>query len=358
MKKILILDQAEKIGGAELFNLNILENFDSKKFDITLFHCGKNNDFFSQNLKKSLKIKTTKMPAIKPKNIFKIIKSVIKLNKKIKKIKPDLIWANTTRSHILIYLVKKFFNTKSKIAFVMHDFSFPKKLFYFVVKSANIICPVSFAVKNYYKPIARKTKIKNIKNFVDLLPPKKIKKKEIHVANIGRFIEHKGQKKFIKIAKKVLAINPNYKFFLIGDYYKTGSDKIKSKKYYDECVKMCKNYKDKIIFTGFLKNIYEILQKIDVLVQTNQKSEPFGRSVIEAGAMYIPCIAERKGGYAETIIDKKTGFFANGEDDFCKKLLTLDKKKIEHLGKNAHDFVEKNYNKKSAMLIIEKIWLS
>ena len=68
-----------------------------------------------------------------------------------------------------------------------------------------------------------------------------------------------------------------------------------------------------VIFTGFRRDIPELLAAFDVLVLPSLE-EAFGRVVIEAMACAKPVVATRGGGLPEIIRDKETGLLVPVKD--------------------------------------------
>lgn len=74
------------------------------------------------------------------------------------------------------------------------------------------------------------------------------------------------------------------------------------------------------------EELFEVYCRCQALVYMTQYTEPFGLSVIEAMAAGAPIITTGKGGTGETVVEGKTGFFANTADDIVaayKRLNTL-----------------------------------
>lgn len=74
---------------------------------------------------------------------------------------------------------------------------------------------------------------------------------------------------------------------------------------------------DSVIYLGELtyEELFNVYRRCKALVYMTQYTEPFGLSVIEAMAAGAPVITTGKGGTGETVIEGKTGFFANTADD-------------------------------------------
>ena len=67
------------------------------------------------------------------------------------------------------------------------------------------------------------------------------------------------------------------------------------------------------IFTGFLKNIDQVLPSLDIFLMSS-KTEGLGTSVIDAQAAKVPVVATAAGGIPELIRHEETGLLAEVGD--------------------------------------------
>ncbi|MFH0764089.1 MAG: glycosyltransferase family 4 protein [Candidatus Omnitrophota bacterium] len=124
------------------------------------------------------------------------------------------------------------------------------------------------------------------------------------VTSIGSLIPRKGMDVFIRAAKVVLDKVPKAHFIIIGggdkDIYERLAEKLQ--------------IKEKIIFTGLLKEYPAyILEATDVFVSASF-AESFGLSIAEAAMFGIPVVATNVGGVPEVVKDGKTGFLVPAGD--------------------------------------------
>lgn len=87
------------------------------------------------------------------------------------------------------------------------------------------------------------------------------------------------------------------------------------------------------IYKYGLENKVKIVEKIndiqiayylsDVVISASTQPEAFGRTVTEAQAMNKICIATNLGGAKENIIDKKTGFLVNTENEMAEAIANI-----------------------------------
>lgn len=112
----------------------------------------------------------------------------------------------------------------------------------------------------------------------------KIKENEILIGHVGRFNEQKNHEYIIKILKK-LKDNENIKLLLIGSGAKEKEIK--------EEVNRIAELKDRVTFTGEIKNVNELINACDIMVLPS-RYEGFPVVAIEWQANGLPIIASNK----------------------------------------------------------------
>lgn len=125
------------------------------------------------------------------------------------------------------------------------------------------------------------------------------------VGNVSAIAPHKDYFTFVKTAERILKQRDDVIFFIIGEgpVEKVIKDFVLNKK-----------LKDKIIFTGFLDNIPEVLPELDIFLITSE-TEGLGTTVLDAFASHVPVVATRAGGIPEMVIHEKTGLLSDVKDD-------------------------------------------
>lgn len=117
------------------------------------------------------------------------------------------------------------------------------------------------------------------------------------VGNTSAISEHKDYFTFVNTAEKVCEENKDVRFLVIG----TGPLEAEIKAYVRS-----KKLENKVLFTGFLENLNEVLFNLDVFLITS-KEEGLGTSILDAHACGVPVVATRAGGIPEIVIDGQTG---------------------------------------------------
>ncbi|MCF6310133.1 MAG: glycosyltransferase family 4 protein [Sulfurimonas sp.] len=144
---------------------------------------------------------------------------------------------------------------------------------------------------------------------------------EFVVGMVGRIEHEKGQYILIDAIKKLE--NLNIKALIIGHtmdekYLGELKDKVKEL-----------NLTDKVIFTGFTKEVNEHMRACDTIVLATKK-ETFGLVVIEAMVNKVCVVATNNGGPLEIIDNKENGlFFDRSSDDLASKIKFLYNNKDE-----------------------------
>ncbi len=109
-----------------------------------------------------------------------------------------------------------------------------------------------------------------------------------------------------------------------------------------------KNLNDHIIFSGFRKDIPQVLPEFDLFMFTSN-NEPTGGVLLESYACRVPIVAANAGGIPEVIVDNETGLLAEVGNpvDFADKveLLLKDKELQNKFTTNGHQFLLDNFTK-------------
>ncbi|MBE6686327.1 MAG: polysaccharide pyruvyl transferase CsaB [Ruminococcaceae bacterium] len=149
---------------------------------------------------------------------------------------------------------------------------------------------------------------------------------KIYMGVAARFSHVKGVDIFLKSAAEVLKVTDKARFVIIGE----GEDEQKLKA-------LAKEYQieDKVYFLGFIKEIYDFFNFIDVNMLTS-RSEGFPYSILEGAKMKKATVAAAVGGITQLITDEESGYiFEPGDYKECaKKILQLinDPEKIKEFG--------------------------
>jgi len=307
MKNILYIDTPiSPPGGGQQSLLLILKNIDRNKFNpITMF------DSLDTPLKHELE--KMKIPVLLSKNSF------VSIHKIIIQLKPFLIHCNSATTKFTFYsaIVSKLL----RIPFVWHvrvieSAGWKDKLI--AILSTRIIV-ISDAVKEKFDWISNKNKVVKIHNAVDtrifksgldteyLLNEFSFKKDIKIIGIFSRIDPWKGHILFFESATIIKNSVPDSMFLVVGEG---------EREYKNQLVNLVKTLglQNNVIFTGFRKDIPELMNLCDVIVNPSIEPEPFGRTIIEAMACGKAVVATKTGGVIETIEDNVTGILVPPKD--------------------------------------------
>ena len=220
-----------------------------------------------------------------------------------------------------------------------------KFLFFF---SDKIFCCSQWTT-NYYLNYTEKSKIQTLHNWTPNIEKITKKDKNIFVC-LNSFEHHKGVLTLLKAISIVVRKNRNFTLELYGD----GNQKVEKE------MRMFikdKNLEKVIKIYQRRENTEEIYNNSFCLVQPSF-IEPFGMTIIEAMSHSKVVIASKAGGPEEIIIDGKTGYLVdkNDEEALAEKMLFLleNKEKAYQMGKNGFERFRKYFSEERVLPIFEE----
>jgi glycosyltransferase involved in cell wall biosynthesis len=175
---------------------------------------------------------------------------------------------------------------------------------------------------------------------------------------IGNIRPWKGQHVAIEAMKTVVKKHADARCMFVGEISNSESD-IKYLDYLKKSVSQS-GLDNNIIFTGYRKDVSNILSNIDILVHTSIFPEPLGRVILEGMVFRKPVIATNHGGPLESIEDGISGFLLPPDNPVLlseKISYLIENKEIARsIGDNARKRVESKFSIKENVVKIEKIY--
>lgn len=164
---------------------------------------------------------------------------------------------------------------------------------------------------------------------------------KILVGIIGRFDLVKGHEVFINAAYEILKINKNIIFFLAGEGPEENNLRQQAKRL---------NIEKSIVFTGFLEDIFSLINAIDINVLSSY-SESFPYVLLEGALMKKPTVSTAVGGIVDLIHEGETGLLAqpgNYKELAEKILLFINNEGLrQELGNNIYNYAKANFSRES-----------
>ncbi len=123
------------------------------------------------------------------------------------------------------------------------------------------------------------------------------------VGMVGRLVEWKGPDVFLRAAALLSEAHPKARFVLVGDVI------YGEREYLAKLKGLCASLglEKKTLFTGFVDDPLAAMAALDCLVHASVEPEPFGMVLVEAMSLGLPVVAAGAGGVPEIVEDKLTG---------------------------------------------------
>lgn len=320
-KNILEFCLSPDLGGLEIFMVNCYENFKEKTNCKAMVAPAKKLDNFLENEEK-FHLKRNKFFPILP---------ALKLAKFIDAHRIDIIHFHWTRDIVTVVLAKKLSKRKPKIIqtrnMTMTRF---KDDFYhkWLYKNIDTMHAVTYQVKEQLekfipqeiRPSIEVVYMGTKELAVDVLRVDTLKEEyglaeSFIVGIVGRIEEGKGQYLVLEALSKLKHLD--IKALIVGHTMDTSYLENLKQKVKDL------NIHEKIVFTGFTKEVNSHMTLCDVMI-LGTKQETFGLVVIEAMVNKVTVIATNKGGPLEIINDTVDGLlFDRTADSLAAKIELL-----------------------------------
>ena len=148
--------------------------------------------------------------------------------------------------------------------------------------------------------------------------------RDVVIGIVARLEPVKNHELFLEAAKFAAIVNPRLRFLIVGSGSREAELKALAKK---------SEIADKVIFTGYIEDVNDIMNIIDVPVITSHK-EALSIALIEGMSLAKPCIATDSGGTAEVVYHGRNGIIVPNNDAVNLSLAMID------LGQNARKRAE------------------
>jgi len=383
--KILFVIENATFGGGERAFAQIINGLDKEKFEI--YVACLSDGLFVEKIKGDAEILPLDL-----RNRFNFV-NIFQLAKIMKEKKIDIVHSQGARADFFARLAAGFAKVPVSISTVQmpvegFNVNFFKKIIYIILDRFSekfvdqfIVPSEALRERLIEKHKISAEKVSLIYNGVEIesdtrfripdarkkiMQELKIPENTMLVGTIGRLVWQKGLPYFIQaveiINSKFSILRsrasaedgqiPNSKFLIVGEGELEESLKFK--------VKSLK-LEDKVIFTGFRKDVKEILSALDILVLASLR-EGFPMITLEGMAMGKPAVATNIEGIREQVIDGETGILVppRNPQALAEAILKLAKSKElrEKMGLAGRKLVEEKFDIRGIVKQHEQLYFS
>ncbi|OFW56855.1 MAG: hypothetical protein A2W01_02065 [Candidatus Solincola sediminis] len=332
--KLLILNHAVEIGGAEKVLLRFLDFIDRDLFEPTLA-CPEEGplvqEMRARNIAVELGHPSQRLLDIKRRSLgsnrlrilaypFDFLNTSVKLAWLIRKGGFDLVLTNSAKADIYGSIAARL--ARRPVVWRLHDivseeaFNRLNMTLFRICASlfARRILAVSEAVREALLDLGvAGGKVSVIYNGIDMEATHECNENtrtewgiaaDARLAGlVGRLVDWKGPDRFLQAAALVREDVAQARFMLVGDAI------FGEKSYAEDLKSLCSRLEldEAVVFTGFREDVIEIMACLDVLVHTSILPDPLPTVLIEAMSLGLPVIAADGGGVREIVEDRVTG---------------------------------------------------
>jgi glycosyltransferase involved in cell wall biosynthesis len=352
-----------RIGGAEQVILNLIENTDPLKFDVSILCLESRLGPFGETLeKKGYKLTCLgRSPGFDFSLVAKIRRHIIENSIQV---------VHCHQYTPYVYSVLGALFTRCRVIFTEHGRFFPDQrkpkrvlvnpLLNLVTDSVNAISAATRDALVNYENFPRH-KIQVIYNGIDdtrFTGPREHGKNALlnidgdaHLlGTVARLDSIKNQQMMIKTLKRVHEFHPNTHLVIVGD----GPERVNLENLVKDL-----GLSSFVIFTGFRQETHLFYQVMDLFLLTSF-SEGTAMTLLEAMASRVPCLATNVGGNPEIVEHGKTGYLVPNDDvgALSKKIISLldDKPLMEKLGKNGQDRFKNRFSVKKMVETYQELY--
>lgn len=366
--RILFIDHADFLGGAERSGLELLKAIDRARFSPTLA-CppGALLEAAQAEAIEVIPLTLTQVRGVR--NLwsapFKLATGVRALVRLVRAGRFAIVHSNTMRATVYAAPAAKLSGAK----FVWHvrDLHRERAYVWLMSRLADAIIANSRAVANTIPAFVRhKTTVVyngvDVRDFDPAFWEGAAMRAELGlrcehwlIGNIGWLAPWKGQRAFIQAASRIAAQCPQARFVIAGD--------VSDERYcaYAQELKALgdQSLGGKVFWVGARQPIQPVLAALDLLLHCAER-EPFGRVLVEAMAMHVPVIAFAGGGPDEIIAHGETGLLIAPHDvgAIAQAALSLlnDPARRQRMGQAARARVQALFDAETTARQVERIY--
>lgn len=384
-KRVLYVEQRSSLTGSRLSLLSIIEGVRDYGI-VPLVVCSSDGPLVRELRRESIDVEIIDISvlfSINPRRIAINLFSLIRLWRYTMKMHVDLIHSNSFGAHIFAGIVARLLGKRTvwhirEFTENIEDTSQKKRwrklivsvlLFGATFLADRIVC-VSEAIRDHYAKDKISRKMTVVHNGIDvstfentectdyLLGELGLCEEDKVVSIFARLSPWKGHDRFLKGAAQIKEQIQGVKFLIVGSQL----DYEIEENYEEQLRNLARDLKldGDVIFTGFRRDVPNLMALSDVIVSTSDK-EPFGRVMVEAGATARPVVASNSGGHPEIVVDGVTGYLVPPDDVeiLASRILTLlrDGERAKELGKNARERVEARFSLEGMIKELLKVYV-
>lgn len=372
VKKILLLESVSQIGGAEKVLLQILQGLDRDRFQPITVVLARPGEFSREAAHFA---PVYHYPIGRYRYVYRLVQRILQLALFVRSERIALIHSNGTKAHIIGGLVAKLAgvpcvwrltdlpdlsNSLTKLARRIPAQAYTANSSFHAGRWVQVGLDSRRMVTLFSSTVRQDSLLESGRPSLD---PQSLRQELALPASalvttmVGRVQRWKGQHVFLTSAHRVLEEIPDAYFLVVGDAL-FGLDL----EYRDELTDLVTRLgiADRVRFTGWRRDVPEILAASDIVVHASVLPEPWGNVLVEAMAAGKPVIASDAGGPREIVVPGGTGLLVPPGDAeaMAQAIIALarDPARREALGMGGRERVLNHFTAEVMTEHVQKIW--
>lgn len=371
-KKIKVAHVLHSVGGVDVYLRLVTENTDSNRINHVIIN--QNDPQKLSYLNNGVRLKEYYIPITREINLFKDLKAVWLTIKYLKKEKPDVIHAHSSKGGIIARIAALFYNVK--VLYTPHAFSYlsatssTKRFVYLKIEQLfknfnSIVLATSKSERNRaiqdvnykkYKTVVFNNAILPINEYnIDSSIIDRLQLPEKYICTVGRPSYQKNIEFMIDVLFMLKTEIPEIHLVIMGvGEYSPNLETVKDK------IKLL-NLRSNITLVNWIerKSIFSIIDKSILYISTS-RYEGLPYSIIESLALSKACVVTNCDGNIDLINDDYNGYVVNQNDliQFYSKTkkVFLNEELRKKFEKNSKILFEEKFNLKKNISKLERIY--
>jgi glycosyltransferase involved in cell wall biosynthesis len=326
--RIVYVDHATDIGGAEKSLLDLIARLDRARFEPTLL-CAEGAEWLEPEPPAAVAIERVFGPSGvfgrkrdevrggllgSRGDLLGAIGPVGRLWRRFRRLKPDIVHTNTLKAHLLAGASAHL--ARRRLVWHLRDILSEGEALRWLLRGARAFRPAIIAISEAVKQSLRGAyrNVRVIHNGTDLaafhpLTDRQgaraslgLQPEEVAICIVGRLTPWKGHRELLQAFSEVMREVPRAKLLVVGEVAFWEDSYEAELKALAEGLGVA----GRVSWLGFRRDVPDILGAADIFALPSV-DEPFGRVVVEAMACEKPVVATRSGGVPEIMNEGETG---------------------------------------------------
>lgn len=380
---VLVLDQGELLGGAQLHALEVAGCLSRRGWEVGVVAAESAGPEYRRRVAEAeLELEVVRMPRLQPAGVAaagRTVAAALRLRSVLRRRGAALVVANTLRTQVAGTLAAA--SAGIPVVWIVHDFMFPPRLLPLLLPMVDRLAAVSESVAGFLEEATPRAagKVEVIPNGIDVDRIEAAQPAEVlrdlaggefrfgeekrYVGIVGHLHPRKGQDVFLRAAARFLEDpppGPAVQFVMVGGVIAREPE---SETFYRDLRREAeeRGVGSRLTFLGWQDDVPAILRRLDLLVSASRVPEGLGRTILEGFATGVPVAAAALGEPRRMIRHGENGvlFEPDDPDSLAETMRSVlgDPALARRVGSGGRRSVGDGFSLGSVGSRMEEVWL-